>query len=163
MMSPTTTAKDVMDALETQGQLANWAGIDGWMLFEVSQDFGMGWWPFSFDRVILLTQQLIVERPIRLFETVSEVINSWDKNKMVNLLVAKKTPLATLLHPSVRLIRRLSFIAIVSKIYCFLDRPCHPVRLCLVPMLSGRANHGNGPKDGLNCESKVFGSPKRTM
>jgi hypothetical protein len=49
MMSPTTTAKDVIDALDTQGQLANWAGVDGWMLFEVSQDFGMGWWPSSFD------------------------------------------------------------------------------------------------------------------
>jgi hypothetical protein len=42
MMSPTTTAKEVIDALETQGQLANWAGVGGWMLFEVSQDFGMG-------------------------------------------------------------------------------------------------------------------------
>jgi len=71
----------VIDALETQGQLANWAGVGGWMLFEVSQDFGM-------------------ERPIRHFEVVSDVINSWDKNKSVNLLVAKKTPLATLLHPS---------------------------------------------------------------
>lgn len=69
----------------------------------------------SATHLILLTQQLIVERPIRLFETVSEVINSWDKNKMVNLLVAKKTPLATLLHPSVRLICRLSFIVTVSK------------------------------------------------
>ena len=42
MMSPTTTAKEVMDTLESQGQLANWAGVGGWMLFEVSQDFGMG-------------------------------------------------------------------------------------------------------------------------
>jgi hypothetical protein len=42
MMSPTTTAKEVIDALEAQGQLANWAGVGGWMLFEVSQDFGMG-------------------------------------------------------------------------------------------------------------------------
>lgn len=41
-MSPTTTAKEVIDALEAQGQLANWAGVGGWMLFEVSQDFGMG-------------------------------------------------------------------------------------------------------------------------
>ncbi|KAF8262273.1 hypothetical protein EI94DRAFT_1744007 [Lactarius quietus] len=71
-MSPSTTAKEVMDALERQGQLANWA---------VSQDFGM-------------------ERPIRHFEIVSEVINSWDKDKSVNLLVAKKTPLATLLNAS---------------------------------------------------------------
>ncbi|KAI9512382.1 hypothetical protein F5148DRAFT_973587 [Russula earlei] len=81
MMNPTTTAKDAIDALETQGQLANWAGVGGWMLFEVFQDFGM-------------------ERPIRHFEVISDVINSWDKDKSVNLLVAKKTPLATLLHPS---------------------------------------------------------------
>lgn len=80
-MSPSTTAKEVIDALERQGQLANWVGVGGWMLFEVSQDFGM-------------------ERPIRHFEIVSEVINSWDKDKSVNLLVAKKTPLAALLHLS---------------------------------------------------------------
>jgi hypothetical protein len=42
MMSPTTTAKEVIDTLDAQGQLANWAGVGGWMLFEVSQDFGMG-------------------------------------------------------------------------------------------------------------------------
>ncbi|KAI9443185.1 hypothetical protein H4582DRAFT_1922996 [Lactarius indigo] len=80
-MSPSTTAKEVIDVLERQGQLANWVGVGGWMLFEVSQDFGM-------------------ERPIRHFEVVSDVINSWDKDKSVNLLVAKKTPLATLLQLS---------------------------------------------------------------
>jgi hypothetical protein len=41
-ISPSTTAKEVIDALEGRGQLANWAGVGGWMLFEVSQDFGMG-------------------------------------------------------------------------------------------------------------------------
>lgn len=41
-MSPSTTAKEVIDVLERQGQLANWVGGGGWMLFEVSQDFGMG-------------------------------------------------------------------------------------------------------------------------
>jgi len=41
-MSPSTTAKEVIDVLERQGQLANWVGVGGWMLFEVSQDFGMG-------------------------------------------------------------------------------------------------------------------------
>lgn len=58
---------------------------------------------FSFGKVARssLTQWRIAERPIRHFEGVSEVINSWDKDKSVNLLVAKKTPLATLLHPSV--------------------------------------------------------------
>ena len=50
-MSPTTTAKEVIDALEAQGQLANWAGAGGWMLFEVSQDFGMGGCHFRFAKV----------------------------------------------------------------------------------------------------------------
>ena len=44
----------------------------------------------------------VIERPIRHFEIVSDVINSWHKDKSVNLLVAKKTPLATLLLHSVR-------------------------------------------------------------
>jgi len=103
LMSPTTTAKEVIDALEAQGQLANWAGVGGWMLFEVSQDFGMGECHSRLAKLPCssLTQRCTAERPIRHFEGVSEVINSWDKNKSVNLLVAKKTPLATLLHPSV--------------------------------------------------------------
>ena len=50
-MSPTTTAKEVIDALEAQGQLANWAGVGGWMLFEVSQDFGMGGCHFRLAKV----------------------------------------------------------------------------------------------------------------
>jgi hypothetical protein len=41
-MSPSTTAKEVIAVLERRGQLANWVGAGGWMLFEVSQDFGMG-------------------------------------------------------------------------------------------------------------------------
>jgi len=41
--------------------------------------------------------------------------------------------------------------------------PCHPARLYSVPTLSGRANLENGVKDGLNCESKDFGSPRRIM
>jgi hypothetical protein len=42
VMNPTTTAGEVIGVLEAQGQLANWVGVGGWMLFEVSQDFGMG-------------------------------------------------------------------------------------------------------------------------
>jgi hypothetical protein len=42
VMNPMTTAGGVIDVLETEGQLANWTGGGGWMLFEVSQDFGMG-------------------------------------------------------------------------------------------------------------------------
>ena len=105
MMNLTTTAKEIIDTLEAQGQLANWAGVGGWMLFEVSQDFGMGECHSRLAKSLIsrfsLTKWSIAERPIRHFESVSEVINSWDKDKSVNLLVAKKTPLATLLHPSV--------------------------------------------------------------
>ncbi|KAH9980309.1 hypothetical protein BGW80DRAFT_1434916 [Lactifluus volemus] len=73
VMNPMTTARDVIDVLEAQGQLtAGRADVSGWMLFEVFQDFGM-------------------ERPIRNFEV----------DKSVNVLVAKNTPLAALLHPSV--------------------------------------------------------------
>ncbi|KAJ3552976.1 hypothetical protein NM688_g3871 [Phlebia brevispora] len=46
------------------------------MLWEVCQDFGL-------------------ERPIRSFEVVSEVTNSWLADKTVNMLMAKKTPLAS--------------------------------------------------------------------
>ncbi|KAI0058260.1 hypothetical protein BV25DRAFT_1810990 [Artomyces pyxidatus] len=80
-IDPTTTARDVIRMLERQKQLEERKGAGGWMLFEVAHDFGM-------------------ERPIRGFEIVSEVVNSWDKDKSVNFLVAKMTPLAVLLHPS---------------------------------------------------------------
>lgn len=56
----------------------------------------------------------VVERPIRHFEIVSEVINSWDKDKSVNLLVAKKTSLATLLNLSVRLIPSYSWFKVTK-------------------------------------------------
>ncbi|KAI0044392.1 hypothetical protein FA95DRAFT_1562262 [Auriscalpium vulgare] len=77
----TTNAKEVVHMLEQQRLLEGWAGVGGWMLYEVSQDFGM-------------------ERPVRAFELVSDVTNSWDKDKSANVLLLKKTTLATLLHPS---------------------------------------------------------------
>ena len=43
VMNPITTARDVIDVLEAQGQLtAGRADVGRWMLFEVFQDFGMG-------------------------------------------------------------------------------------------------------------------------
>jgi len=48
------------------------------MLWEVAQDFGM-------------------ERPIREYELLSDVEGSWNKEKLVNIFVIKKTPLAPLL------------------------------------------------------------------
>ncbi|KAF8157888.1 hypothetical protein B0H34DRAFT_656003 [Crassisporium funariophilum] len=69
-----TTAGDVIQMIEDEGSLVGWVGSGGWMVFEVAQDFGM-------------------ERPIRSFELIAEVQASWNKDKMVNCLVLKMTPL----------------------------------------------------------------------
>ncbi|KAI9058118.1 hypothetical protein FKP32DRAFT_1680575 [Trametes sanguinea] len=66
--------------VEAQGALEQGAGSGGWMLWEISQDFGM-------------------ERPIRSFEMLSDVCGAWNTDKTVNLLVIKKTLLAPLLSP----------------------------------------------------------------
>ena len=42
------------------------------------------------------------ERPIREYELLSNVEASWNKDKMVNIFVIKKTPLAPILHRKVR-------------------------------------------------------------
>ncbi|TFY70960.1 hypothetical protein EVG20_g2043 [Dentipellis fragilis] len=80
-IGPTTTSKEVIEMLDRQAQLDQWVGSGGWMLYEVAQDFGM-------------------ERPIRNYEVVADVVNSWDKDRTVNMLVARKTALAAILHPS---------------------------------------------------------------
>ncbi|KAM5539467.1 hypothetical protein V8D89_006919 [Ganoderma adspersum] len=71
-----TTAGDVLSIVDGQGALEQ--SRDGWMLWEVSQDFGM-------------------ERPIRTFEMLNDVCGAWNSDKTVNLLVIKKTLLAPLL------------------------------------------------------------------
>ncbi|OBZ68874.1 hypothetical protein A0H81_11185 [Grifola frondosa] len=76
-----TTAREVLHVVEGQGHLENGAGVGGWMLWEVSQDFGM-------------------ERPIRNFELLSDVCSSWNNDKTVNMLVVKKTLLAPVLSRS---------------------------------------------------------------
>jgi hypothetical protein len=70
----TTTAGDVIQMIEAEGSLKDFTGSGGWMVFEVAQDFGM-------------------ERPIRSFEIVADVQASWNKDKMVNYLVLRMTPL----------------------------------------------------------------------
>ncbi|KAI0953621.1 hypothetical protein AcW1_007795 [Taiwanofungus camphoratus] len=76
-----TSAADVLQTVDGQGKLGQAAGSGGWMLWELSQDFGM-------------------ERPIRSFELLSDVCGSWNSDKIVNLLVIKKTLLAPLLSRS---------------------------------------------------------------
>lgn len=39
---PDTSAGDLITSLETEGALDGWAGVGGWMVWEVAQDFGMG-------------------------------------------------------------------------------------------------------------------------
>ncbi|KIP09664.1 hypothetical protein PHLGIDRAFT_11795 [Phlebiopsis gigantea 11061_1 CR5-6] len=73
-ISSASTARDVLVILQNQGALEDGAA-SGWMIWEVSQDFGM-------------------ERPIRSFEVLADVCNSWLADKTVNVLMAKKTPLA---------------------------------------------------------------------
>ncbi|KAJ7643925.1 hypothetical protein FB45DRAFT_896449 [Roridomyces roridus] len=80
-IGPTTTAKQVLAAVEEQGSLKGWVGTGGWMVWEVAQDFGM-------------------ERPIRSFEQLADVQASWNKDKMVNMFVIKLTPLAPILSRS---------------------------------------------------------------
>ncbi|KAI0036539.1 hypothetical protein K488DRAFT_8518, partial [Vararia minispora EC-137] len=80
-IGPGTTAQDVLNCLAQQGHLAEWAGIGGWMLFEICQDLNM-------------------ERPVRGFELVPDVLKSWDKERMNNALLARKTPFVNVLHPS---------------------------------------------------------------
>lgn len=41
-IGPATTAGDVVSLMENQGALKGWAGMGGWMVFEMAQDFGMG-------------------------------------------------------------------------------------------------------------------------
>ncbi|KAF9026152.1 hypothetical protein BDZ89DRAFT_1135014 [Hymenopellis radicata] len=80
-VGPSTNAGQVIEMVEAQGSLKGWVGTGAWMLFEVAQDFGM-------------------ERPIRSFELLSDVEASWNKDKMVNIFVAKLTPLALILSRS---------------------------------------------------------------
>lgn len=44
---------------------------------------------------------LCVERPVRSFEVLSDICESWNSDKIVNLLVIKKTLLAPLLSRTV--------------------------------------------------------------
>ncbi|KAI6039345.1 hypothetical protein EDC04DRAFT_2686353 [Pisolithus marmoratus] len=73
-----TTAGDVVKLMTSQGILDK-SGT--WMLFELAQDYGM-------------------ERPVRDYELLSDVSDSWDKDKLLNAFVIKPTPMARLLSPS---------------------------------------------------------------
>lgn len=94
-----TLARDVLRMVESQGQLERGASASGWMLFEVSQDFGMG--VSCFLLFMCACAYVTTERPIRSFEQLSDVCDSWNPDKTVNMLVIKKTLMAPILSSSV--------------------------------------------------------------
>jgi hypothetical protein len=57
---------------------------------------------------------LVVERPIREFEPVMEVYNSWNADTRLNMFMLKKTSLAATLAPRVR-VRLDSFCGIQDR------------------------------------------------
>jgi hypothetical protein len=77
-IGPSTSAGDVIAACEAEGVLDGWAGLGGWMFWEIAQDFGM-------------------ERPVRSYEHLADIQASWSKDKTVNYFLLKKTQLATTL------------------------------------------------------------------
>jgi hypothetical protein len=77
-ITPNTNAGDVIALIASQGSLDNTAA---WMLFELANDFGM-------------------ERPIRSYELLSDVTASWNKDKLLNAFVVKRTYLAPFLSRS---------------------------------------------------------------
>lgn len=76
-----TSAGEVVSMLDSQGSLKGWIGSGEWMIWEVAHDFGM-------------------ERPIRHYERLSDVQASWNKDKLVNMFVARLTTLGPLLARS---------------------------------------------------------------
>ncbi|KIK47509.1 hypothetical protein CY34DRAFT_799228 [Suillus luteus UH-Slu-Lm8-n1] len=77
-ITPNTNAGDVIALIASQGSLDHTAV---WMLFELANDFGM-------------------ERPIRSYELLSDVTASWNKDKLLNAFVVKRTYLAPFLSRS---------------------------------------------------------------
>jgi len=121
-----TTAGDVIEMIEAEGSLVGFAGSGGWMVFEIAQDFGMGASIFfSPSRsLVYLISGFFPERPIRSFELVADVQASWNKDKMVNYLLLRLTPLAVPLNRSVCFLSVYSFFPLSSHSYfCFEGYP----------------------------------------
>lgn len=148
--------------LAKQGQLESSQGVGGWMLFEVAQDFGMGEFPLlggSFVRSFWFVDFLLIaiERPIRAYEVVADVVNSWDKDRTVNIIIAKKTELAYLLRPSVSSFSALHrFMVLTEQWCCFYRQSLIPHR-GLQDLWNGRVREANGINVGWSCASTVFG------
>ncbi|KAG9124203.1 hypothetical protein FRC07_012412 [Ceratobasidium sp. 392] len=77
--APGLTAKDVIDSARQRGELEA-PGAGGWHLWEQSNECGM-------------------ERPVRDFELVSDVLKAWNPEKRVNVLIIRRSQLCGLLKP----------------------------------------------------------------
>ena len=100
-----TNAREVIADVVAKGDLTPEEARSGdWMLFEIANDFGMGEWDsVGFPRC---TADLFwfLERPIREFEIVMEVYNSWNSETRMNYFMLKQTNQASLLAASVCLL-----------------------------------------------------------
>lgn len=97
-----TNARNVLKMVEENGGMTAEELSDGqWMLFEMANDFGMGELVSEHPDGWLLT--MITERPIREFELVIEIYNSWNADMRMNYFMLKRTPLTSFLAAEVRL------------------------------------------------------------
>ncbi len=95
-IGPQTNGKDVLDIIRSQGDLSDSErATGGWMVFELCQDFGMGMSIVFWSLNDLLTLTSLLERPLRNFEILSHVSNSWNKERTTNAFMVKRTPLAS--------------------------------------------------------------------
>lgn len=93
---------------------------------------------------------------MRSFELLSDVCASWNSDKIVNLLVIKRTLLAPLLSRTVRF----SFFHFhfFWVLICGASRLSQVHRLFAAGTSSGNTSVANGRNDGWSCESTVSGS-----
>ena len=54
-INESTTAGDIIEMIEAEGSFTDIAGIGGWMVFEIAQDFGMGTYFFFYPSFIVTT------------------------------------------------------------------------------------------------------------
>ena len=147
-ITPATNAGDVIDTVARQGMLDR---SESWMVFEMAQDYGMGR-SSSFSLCPWLKLTLIAERPIRDYELLADVSASWNKDKLLNAFVIKKTPLARLLSRSVSHSRQSNDSCLPSSHRLYLPAPLH-----IAAGLNGRANEENGASVGWNFVNTAYG------
>ena len=155
---PSTNAGEVVQMVESQAALEKLsAGSGAWMLWEVAQDFGMGkcsFLPSGLLRLLLILLLHDSERPIRDYELLSDVEASWNKDKLVNIFVIKKTPLASILSRSVS---GSSLPLLLGITHAILFRPFPQVHPKPRVMCNGKAKEANGTNVGWSFGSTVCG------